>query len=532
MALPKLNLAHVPEPREQDAPAKQEPVAPHPADLEARRERPLPRPAKASNESRLLPASDIAERGVLCSFLLAPAQVGELCRAREIGPKHFHNPPLGTIYATLAELWREGSTVDVILLTQTLSDHGLLEQVGGAALVSELFTYLLTATNITHYLDILVDKWTRREALGALEKTKELLYDGDEPVPEILGELEKQVVGLAENTGNTWESVLDALRFDPAATPPAERTIFKLGDSIIATPGNLLAVTAQAKAGKSAFIGAMLAATLEPEGDCLGVSSENPTRGAVILFDSEQSELHFHNCIMRALWRAKKPAPIWLRAYRLKSKSVAERQRFLRAELRRAKRKCGSIHSLTLDGIADFVNDPNDSAECFAFVQTLCELADKYETVIICVLHENPPVGKGNPAKTRGHLGSQLERKAESNLRLEKDGEGVTVVFSDKSRGAHIPKERGPRFEWSDEAKMHVSCSTGSSLSAAQIEARDFAAEVFKDCPSSIGLTWMQIADRIIELRGLTKGGAQAKITALCKLGAVRKGSDRKYRLA
>ena len=108
---------------------------------------------------------------------------------------------------------------------------------------------------------------------------------------------------------------------------------------------------------------------------------------------------------------------------------------------------------MLLDGAADFIPNPNDPDEAFAFVDELHQLAIRYDTAIICVIHENPSSETG---KTRGHFGSQLERKAETNLRLSKDGDGVTTVFAEKARHAHIPKERGTRFVWSDEEKMHV----------------------------------------------------------------------------
>ena len=59
-------------------------------------------------------------------------------------------------------------------------------------------------------------------------------------------------------------------------------------------------------------------------------------------------------------------------------------------------------------------------------------IATEQNAVVVTVLHENPNSEYG---KTRGHLGSQLERKAESNLRLQKDNTtGVTTIFTEKSR--------------------------------------------------------------------------------------------------
>ena len=98
-------------------------------------------------------------------------------------------------------------------------------------------------------------------------------------------------------------------------------------------------------------------------------------------------------------------------------------------------------------------------------------------------------------------------------MRLEKDGGGVTVVFSERSRGAHIPKDKGPRFQWCDKKKMHISIETAAAVktNARQEQQRDFAVEVFCDCPEAVGLTWAQVHERIKEMEGIGQsGGAEA----------------------
>ena len=53
-------------------------------------------------------------------------------------------------------------------------------------------------------------------------------------------------------------------------------------------------------------------------------------------------------------------------------------------------------------------------------------------------------------------MGSQLERKSETNIRIEKDASGVSVIWADKNRRAPISKKTAPRFVWSEEHQMHV----------------------------------------------------------------------------
>lgn len=78
--------------------------------------------------------------------------------------------------------------------------------------------------------------------------------------------------------------------------------------------------------------------------------------------------------------------------------------------------KHGGIHLVVIDGIADLIRSANDETESIAIVDELYRLAGIYNTCIICVLHFVP-----NGIKLRGHIGSELQRKATGILSIEKD---------------------------------------------------------------------------------------------------------------
>ncbi|MDR3413788.1 MAG: hypothetical protein P4L87_22985, partial [Formivibrio sp.] len=70
---------------------------------------------------------------------------------------------------------------------------------------------------------------------------------------------------------------LAARIYSPSVKPEEPATRFYVANTVICTPGNLTTISAQAKAGKSAAIGAMIASTFAADGaDCLGFVSENP----------------------------------------------------------------------------------------------------------------------------------------------------------------------------------------------------------------------------------------------------------------
>lgn len=324
-------------------------------------------------------------------------------------------------------------------------------------------------------------------------------------------------------------AILETRRFDISHPPAVAVPVYQLGEAIIATPGNIVGIQAQAKAGKSAFVGAMVAAAMGGKGDCLGIVSENPRGLAMVHFDTEQAPADHHAGIVRSLYRAGLASPpTWLRSYRLADVPLLTRRSCLPFDIERAAAECGGIHSVIIDGIGDLCADPNDPAEAFGIVDSLHQLAIRYNAPIFAVLHENPGSETG---KTRGHLGSQLERKAETNLRLAKDGEGITIVFAERARHAHIPREQGQRFKWCGDAKMHVSLATNATTKSD--EKREQLAELAKQCfheSGGVGLTWEQLHTEIETKEGCSRGTARRRFDAM-KMAHVIRQTGEKYQL-
>lgn len=314
---------------------------------------------------------------------------------------------------------------------------------------------------------------------------------------------------------------LDSRRFNQGEPPPRPEPLFMIGDNVISTAGNLTVIAAQAKSGKSAFLGAMLAAALNPktpEGASLGVRSPGAGERALLHFDTEQSRFDHDALVRLALKRAGlADPPACLRSYCLTDLPVADRLAMMRLVIERA----GKVFAVFLDGVADFVHDPNDAGEAFAFVGELHRLAIEADCVIVAVLHENP--GSADFGKTRGHLGSQLERKAETNLRLSKS-EGVTSVWTDRgARHCDIPKAAGIRFEYSTLEGCHclLDSANDARAQAAKDELTAFAASVFQG--QAAGLSWSELRNRIMLLSGVKESGARARLQKMAEAGLIRK---------
>jgi hypothetical protein len=340
--------------------------------------------------------------------------------------------------------------------------------------------------------------------------------------PERAGDIRAHVVSELQRLDDEHDSLSERLakRLYRAGDPlPQPVTVFFIGNTQVSTADNITTISAQVKAGKSAAIGAMIASTFAiVNSDCLGFRSRNPDGLAVIHIDTEQSPYDHHQLVERAVFRAgREAAPEWLLSYCLTGFSAPDIRKAIYPLVKDAAKRFKGVLAVLLDGVADAANDVNDPAESNAFVAELHALAIEFHCTVVTVIHLNP----GSDFKTRGHLGSQLERKAETNLRLEKDDETITL-WADKNRRAPIPKNTAPRFAWNEVAGMHVSVESQqvSKESREQEELENLFVKVFTN-KSAMSFTDLRSAVK----RAVTVGDrtAERKIARAVTLGILRK---------
>lgn len=460
---------------------------------------------------RAPPQSAEAEQNLISACLLDEGDT--LARAVEAGltPDAFCFPAHRLIFGLLRRLREQGNPLSVETLAAELRAVGELDGIGGLPFLLQVSARVPTTAEAGYFIGKIRELYLRREVIAAADAAIESCHRGDVPALSMLAKFDALRETAAFAVG-TLGGRLDAARLRPDQEPAPLREVFRLNRIPIATPGNVVGICAQAKAGKTAFIGAMLAATMGADGDFLGVTSGNPTGGAVVHLDTEQAPRDHWLVIQTALRRAGlNAAPAWLRSYGFAGWSIADRRLALEHALKLAKRELGAVHSLFLDGVADFVNDPNDGEECFPFIDSLQGMAVKFDCPVIAVLHLNP----GSAEKSRGHLGSQLERRAETNLLLEKDGEtGRTVVYSTRQRRAPIVKADGPCFHWDDAEQMHVSVQTMRSERDAKAaeSARELAAEVFANRG---GLTYSAVISAVKTACGCSDRTAERRFNEM-----------------
>ena len=168
------------------------------------------------------------------------------------------------------------------------------------------------------------------------------------------------------------------------------------------------------------------------------------------------------------------------------------------------------------------IGDPNDQAEANEFVAELFALAIKFACPIIGAIHLNP----GSGEKTRGHLGSQLERKAETNLRLEKDEDQVMSLWSDKARREPILKSQAVCFGWDQARGYHVTLENAKIRRAEKLAAakREELGPAVDDAFRGRGaMPYGELKKAIMESSRCQERGAEKRISAWNRYRLIQK---------
>lgn len=162
--------------------------------------------------------------------------------------------------------------------------------------------------------------------------------------------------------------------------------ILKANGTVVGTLGNFSASIGKAKSKKTFNVSAIVAAALK-NGTVLLYSAELPKDKRKILYvDTEQSPYH---CL-----------------------KVMERI----AAVEQAIYNTPELGLVVIDGIRDMVYDINSPGESTRIISKLMQWTDDRQIHIHTILHQN----KGDE-NARGHIGTELNNKAETVLLVEKD---------------------------------------------------------------------------------------------------------------
>ena len=163
-------------------------------------------------DEKILPQNIEAELDILGGCLLDPNAIGRIVDI--LTPEAFYVSTHQQIYRAILELYRQNKPTDLLTVTNWLSDHKLLTKVGGRSQLSQLVDKTVSAVNIDHLADLVLDKYQRRKLIFAGHEIAKLGYDTTKSNQEVIEESENKIFNLTTKNHNKFEPqvIRDSLR--------------------------------------------------------------------------------------------------------------------------------------------------------------------------------------------------------------------------------------------------------------------------------------------------------------------------------
>lgn len=288
--------------------------------------------------------------------------------------------------------------------------------------------------------------------------------------------------------------------------------IIAINGCSVATEGNIIVVSGAPKSAKSSFIYILLAEAIKILGTIIdGLTglyvAENSFGKAVIHIDSEQSRSqHYKSFINGILKRANLlTEPENFLSYNIRELNLTTYKNVVREIFLAGFERFGGIHLAVIDGGADFIASVNDEVSSNAIVHFFEALAIEFKTAIIIIIHLNP-----GGDKQRGHLGSQLQRKAESVLVVKRNG-SVSHIEPQFLRGADSSDMPQIQFQFDKAKGYHVSCgflikTSKEDQNTSQL--KDWAKQAFSATP----ISHTNAVGELTRISGLSERTVKTKI--------------------
>ncbi len=324
--------------------------------------------------------------------------------------------------------------------------------------------------------------------------------------------LEREVEALVAQGTKDLEFELRKERIDPyridITKPFVEaEPMIAIDGSSVCTAGNISAIVGEAKSKKTFLTTALVASAIAyrfKNSQAFKNISNNITLN-VLWLDTEQSEGHVRKVIDRinTITGVKRTnmEDSRLNVYALRELDPLQRREVLYDALYTLK-----PNLVVIDGIADLQRDTNDLRESEALVGELMALSTQYNCHIICILHTNPGTDKA-----RGHVGSALQRKAESVIYVHKVDD-ISVVEPQFCRNE--PFERFA-FRVNVEGIPYL-----TELPLQSGDANSMVVEILSTYFSG-NVDRKVLTNKIIELQGVSSDTARMRIARAIKSGTV-----------
>ncbi len=236
------------------------------------------------------PQSIEAEMAVLGSMLI---EEDAIATAIEIlDSDFFYRDSHKNIFATILELFDANNAVDLVTLVEALRKKGILEEIGGAAYITNLTSTVPTAANVAYYANIVKEKALLRNLITTATLIVSECFGQNRDVRDLLDKAEQMIFDI---TGPKVDSAVKPIKELVKDGIETIDKLYKRKENITGIPtgfhefdimtaglqkSDLIVVAGRPSMGKSALVGCMA--------EHIGVVEKIP----VAIFSLEMSKEH------------------------------------------------------------------------------------------------------------------------------------------------------------------------------------------------------------------------------------------------
>ena len=220
---------------------------------------------------------------------------------------------------------------------------------------------------------------------------------------------------LADPAKMRYERMCNEAQLDIDKEVPPPPVAIYIGDSPACTFGNFSASIGKPKGKKTFNVSAMTAAAMTNSTILNYRGSMPPNQNGILYFDTEQSTYHAFRVFKRIATLTRKSNQEInerIKYFALRKYSVEDRIGMIDHKIRNTP----AVGLVIIDGIRDLMLDINSPREATLIVNYLMNWTEEFNLHLHTVIHQN----KGDE-NARGHIGTEINNKSETVLRVEKD---------------------------------------------------------------------------------------------------------------
>ncbi|MCA9365638.1 replicative DNA helicase [Candidatus Kaiserbacteria bacterium] len=169
--------------------------------------------AKPSTQRNLrtVPHDIETEKALLGAIMLKPDVMHDVSVI--IYPESFYVDRHRSVFEAIFQLFTKGDPIDIVSVTNKLKSNNKLDQIGGAATISELIETVPAAGNALYYAGVVQAKSVLRNLIHAADDIAELGFSDPENVDEAMDQAEKKIFHVTNApTTNKFKTIGSSLK--------------------------------------------------------------------------------------------------------------------------------------------------------------------------------------------------------------------------------------------------------------------------------------------------------------------------------